>query len=174
MRSKTAGGNSPWGVCFSGEGFLALFSGFPVQAGGGGLILDEFPSLTSRVAAHTEIHPCIPQACGGHWEPLPAPPLAPFLLPLHIWGVGAFCFLLNFFQLPLKHGVIKSTAFFWVVFLLNAADVRPHGQILYRAGLCRILLTTEGSRGIFPSPRAARALFSTRRKPQTTGFSFDS
>uniref|UniRef100_A0A8D2N3Z0 Peptidase S1 domain-containing protein n=1 Tax=Zonotrichia albicollis TaxID=44394 RepID=A0A8D2N3Z0_ZONAL len=37
---------------------------------------------------------------------------------------------------------------FFLVFLLNAADVGPHGRILRHAGLCWVLLTTRA-----PSPQ---------------------
>lgn len=123
-------------------GFIFSFSSAGRRRG---LVLAVFPSPTSHVALLTcEIHPCIPQGCGGHGEPPPAPPLAPSLLPLCILGLRAFCSL--FFSTSSgKRSHQKHGFFFFLVFLFNAADVRHHGQILHRAGLCRILLSTKGS-----------------------------
>lgn len=133
-------------------GFIFSFSSAGRRRG---LILAVFPSPTSHMALLTcEIHPCIPQGCAGHGEPPPTPPLAPSLLPLCIFGVRAFCSL--FFSTSSGKRSHQKHDFFFLVFLLNAADVRRHGRILHHAGLCWILLTTEGSqapgRSTSPSP----------------------
>lgn len=115
MGSKTAGGNPPRGVGFSGEEFLGLFSAFPVQTGGWGQSLLCFLLLhLTWHCSHVRSIPASPQGCGGTGSLL-LPLHRPHLFRLCVFRgleLFAFFFIFLFFQLPPKNGVIAFLFFF--------------------------------------------------------------
>lgn len=114
--SKTAAGNPPRGMWFSGEGFLGLFSAFPAQAGGGGRSLLCFLLLhltwrcshvRSIPASHRDV-----EGAGSLLLPLHWPHL--FCLCL-FWGLE-ICYFLFFStssgkQSHQKHGFLGCFSF---------------------------------------------------------------
>lgn len=124
-------------------GFIFSFSSAGRRRG---LVLAVFPSPTSHVALLTcEIHPCIPQGCGGHGEPPLAPPLAPSLLPLCILGLRAFCSL--FFSTSSGKRSHQKHGFFFFLFFFST---------LLTSGTTARSCIMQGSAGSCSARRAPR------------------